>query len=754
MNVFRGAPSFLVRHRRAVVFTWALAAAILIPFARGVEQRLETGTRVPDSESARAAELVTTRIMSAFARYAVLVVRGVPNPASDSGRALLARIVTRVNADPAVVSTFSMLDVQDSLFVGRDEGTFVIVGLEEGGMSIDSLMPSLRGTTHRLLQELRGQHPRLELMWTGELALTADIRRVSADDANRAERRVLPLTLALLVVAFGGLTAASLPVGIGALAIALTMGSVALVTRLFPVSILVLNVATMLGLGLGIDYALLLVSRFRESRHGGLGNEGAAIEAATHAGHSIVLSGAAVLVGFLALLFVPLTDLRSIAIGGALITIVSVLLSTTLLPGVLAMLGDRVDSLRIRRRTTGALVRPTFWRRWSTYMVRHPRLVLLVAGLPTIALALQWRALQTRTPTGDWLPASIESARGLRALDAMNRTGIVYSIRMVVELPDGAPATSPRGERALAALRSHLEANGRVARVMPPQLSAEARVAAIEILPAESNGVAAAMELVREVRRIDPVQVSGVPGVRAVVGGLPAFNVDYGDTIGRATPRVVTLVVLGTFVALMIGFRSILIPLKAIVLNLLSVAAAFGAVVLVFQKGYGAGLVGLAGPLDGIFPAVPLLAFCIVFGLSMDYEVFLVSRVAEARRTGFSEEDAVIEGVSRTGGVITGAAIVMIVIFGAFTMGEFVFMKILGFALAVAVLLDVTVIRLALGPALLRLAGRWNWWPGANFSASQRRPTLAVPRRPLEAVRHLQHAPVPAVPADDLESHR
>lgn len=753
MHLLSGGPAFVVSHRRTVILLWVLAAVSLIPFARGVEPLLETGTRVPDSESSRAAELLTTKVSSQFARYAVLVVRGIPNPTRDSGRALLEHIVSRVNANRAVVATFSLLDVPDTLFVGRDGGTFVIVGLDDSEMSIDSLVPSLRATTQPLLGQFRARHPRVELLWTGEMALTADLRRVSADDANRAERRVLPLTLALLVIAFGGLAAAAIPVVIGALAIALTMGTVALFARLFPVSILVLNISTMLGLALGIDYALLLVSRFRESRRRGRGSEAAAVEAASYAGHSIVLSGAAVLVGFLALMLVPLTDLRSIAIGGALVTVISVLLSTTLLPGVLAMLGDRVEALRVRRTPAPASTQGNFWRRWSGYCVRRPIVVLIVAGLPTLALAWQWRALETHTPSGDWLPASMESAQGLRALEVMGRSGIVYSVRMVVELPEEAPANSPRGQNALASLATHVQRNARVVRSMPPQLSADGRVAAIEILPAESKGVAAAMTLVREIRQIEPERVTGESGARVVVGGLPAFNVDYGDAITRATPRVVTLVVLGTFIALMIGFRSILIPLKAIALNLLSVAAAFGAVVLVFQRGFGSSMVGLSAPLDGIFPAVPLLVFCTVFGLSMDYEVFLVSRVGEARRAGSSESEAVIEGVVKTGGVITGAAVVMIVVFGAFTMSGFVFMKMLGFALAVAVLLDVTVIRLALGPALLRLAGRWNWWPGA-ISGSKGRPTGAVPRRLLESVRQLQHAPVPAMPADDLKSHR
>jgi RND superfamily putative drug exporter len=519
----------------------------------------------------------------------------------------------------------------------------------------------------------------------------------------------------------------------------MTLGCAALLTRVMPVSILVLNVSTMLGLGLGIDYALLLVSRFREARGRGLDSDAAAIEAATHAGHSIALSGAAVLVGFLALLLVPLTDLRSIAIGGALVTTLSVLLATTLLPGVLATLGGRIELGRVRRIRGTTAAGERMWYRWSSAVVRRPLLVLLLAGVPTVALAWQWRRLETHTPSGDWLPRSIESARGLHALQAMQRSGIVQSVRIVVELPPGISMFSPEGWQAVHQFSERLTTNPHVARVrslpgilgaspsanalanVPAALvksfvSSDNRYALLEIMPAEAPGVAGAMALVRELRNAHPAAMTGLRGTRLLVGGLPAFNVDYGDRISRATPGVVSLVVAGTFLALMIGFRSILIPLKAIALNLLSVAAAFGAVVLVFQDGVGSRLLGLAAPLDGIFPAVPLLVFCTVFGLSMDYEVFLVSRVAEARRRGASESDAVVEGVSKTGGVITSAALVMIVVFAAFTMGEFVLMKILGFALAVAVLLDVTVLRLALGPALLRLAGRWNWWPGVQAS--------------------------------------
>ncbi|HZK78237.1 MAG TPA: MMPL family transporter, partial [Gemmatimonadaceae bacterium] len=225
-----------------------------------------------------------------------------------------------------------------------------------------------------------------------------------------------------------------------------------------------------------------------------------------------------------------------------------------------------------------------------------------------------------------------------------------------------------------------------------------------------------AMDLVREIRSKSAESLTGLPGTALDVGGLPALNVDYADATAGRFWNVVLAVVVVTMIALLVGFRSALIALKAVALNLVSVAAAFGAVVLVFQDGIGIRFLGMSGPLDGTFSAIPLMVFCVVFGLSMDYEVFLVARVAEARRKGASDSEAIAEGLARTGGLITSAAAIMIVVFAGFTLGDFVIVKILGFALAVAVLVDATVVRIAIGPALFKLAGRWNWWPGERSS--------------------------------------
>ena len=243
-------------------------------------------------------------------------------------------------------------------------------------------------------------------------------------------------------------------------------------------------------------------------------------------------------------------------------------------------------------------------------------------------------------------------------------------------------------------------------------LSNDGRAAFIQVVPKDSVTLRDQVDWVRELRKTGAPALTGVPGATLLVGGIPALNADYETIVRSEFPFVMSLVVGGTFLALLCGFRSIFVAVKAIVLNLLSVAASFGALVLVFQDGYGSRLLGVPGGTGSIFPLVPIVTFAIVFGLSMDYEVFLVARVLEARRSGLSEVEAIPEGMARTAGLITSAAAIMIVVFAAFTFGGFLVVKMIGFTLAVAVLIDATVVRIIIGPALLRLAGDWNWWPG------------------------------------------
>jgi putative drug exporter of the RND superfamily len=548
---------------------------------------------------------------------------------------------------------------------------------------------------------------------------------------------VIPATLVLLLVAFGSLMAAVIPLAVGQLAIATTLAIAGFLAQRWHLSILVQNLATMLGLGLGVDYALLMVSRFREAISAGSDGPAASVIAAREAGRTLLISASTVAIGFLALLTVPISEIRSIGIAGFLVAGISVLLTNTLVPAVLALLGRRIDIGRMpftpkldvhRAERSG-----NRWRQWGKAIVAHPWLALFVAGTPLLLLAWQVRRLDTSIPQGDWLPPAAESVHALHTLRQMDREGVVESMRIIVDLPTDSIAQTDAGWSVLDRLTKHLASDPRSSRVISitsiaesnlanlPELSRETRrtflssdgrAAVLEVLPASSVSLRDQVNWVRELRKTGALALTGVPGATLLVGGIPALNADYETIIRDHFLPVTALVVGGTLLALLCGFRSIFAALKAIALNLVSVAASFGALVFVFQNGHGSSFLGVPEGTGSVFPLVPIVTFAIVFGLSMDYEVFLVARVLEARRSGLSEMDAIPEGMARTAGLITSAAAIMIVVFAAFTFGSFLVVKMIGFTLAVAVLIDATLVRIVIGPALLRIAGDWNWWPG------------------------------------------
>ena len=728
-----------------------IAAIALLPFSFHAERHLETATRVEGSQAATVRQELANRFRSPFVNRVVLVVQGIPPADSEQGGQALETIVAGLREQPGVSGVVSYLELHDPIFLGRGGGTFVLVGLASTAGTVESLVPKLHQLASSLENQLRGRYPAVKLELTGEIPLNFDIRKASADDVRRGESLVIPATLALLLVAFGSLIAALIPLAVGQLAIAMTLAITGLLAQHWHLSILVQNLATMLGLGLGIDYALLMVSRFREAICVGNNGPAASVLAAHQAGRTLLISASTVAIGFLALLTVPISEIRSIGIAGILVAGTSVLLTNTLVPAVLALLGRRIDIGRLpftpkldahRAAHTG-----NRWRQWGRVIVAHPWLALLLAGTPLLLLAWQAKHLDTRVPQGDWLPQSAESVHALHVLQRMDRDGIVESLRVLVELPADSIANTDAGWDALDRLSKRLASDPRCYRVISittiadgnrsslPELSREThrtflssdgRAGLLEVIPKSSVSLREQVDWVRELRETGAPALTGVPGATLLVGGIPALNADYETIIRNRFPSLIALVVGGTLLALLCGFRSIFAAVKAIALNLLSVAASFGALVLVFQDGHGSRFLGVAEGTGSIFPLVPIVTFAIVFGLSMDYEVFLVARVLEARRSGLRETDAIPEGMARTAGLITSAAAIMIVVFAAFTFGEFLVVKMIGFTLAVAVLIDATLVRIVIGPALLRLAGDWNWWPdglrparGAPVTASR-----------------------------------
>jgi RND superfamily putative drug exporter len=731
-------------HRRHFWLAGVVLATVLslLPFSFHAEHHLETATRVEGSEAEIVTQELASRFRSPFVDRVVLVIQGLPPADSEEAEQALAPIVEGLREEPGVAGIVSRLDLRDPIFLGKGGGTFVLLGLASTEGPVESLVPRLHERANSFQNRLRGRYPAVKLELTGETPLNFDIRKASADDVRHGESLVIPATLALLLVAFGSLVAALIPLAVGQLAIATTMAIAGFLALRWHLSILVQNLATMLGLALGIDYALLMVSRFREAISAGHNGLRASVIAAREAGHTLCISASTVGIGFLALLTVPISEVRSIGVAGFLVAGMSVLLANTLVPAILAILGPRIDAGRLpftpkldahRAARTG-----NRWRQWGKVIIAHPWLAIFLAGAPLLLLASQAARLRTSVPKGDWLPPAAESVRALHTLEQMDRAGIVQSLRVILELPTESIGETDAGWNTIDRLTKRLASDPRSDRVISITtlaesnrsslgnlsretrrtfLSRDGRAALLEVLPKTSVTLNDQVNWVRELRKAGAEALTGIPNATLRIGGIPALNADYETIVRDRFASVMALVVGGTLLALLGGFRSLFAAVKAIALNLLSVAASFGALVLVFQDGYGSSFLGVREGTGSVFPLVPIVAFAIVFGLSMDYEVFLVARVLEARRSGLSEMDAIPEGLARTAGLITSAAAIMIMIFAAFMFGSFLVVKMTGFTLAVAVFIDATLVRIVIGPALLRIAGDWNWWPGGLAAA-------------------------------------
>src|ERR1700744_5878185 len=417
-----------VHVRRLWVAGVVLAAVVaLLPFSFHAERHLETATRVEGSQAEIVRQEVEARFHSPFVDRVVLVIQGLPPADSAEGEQALTTIVAALREEPGVSGIVSYLDLRDSIFLGKGGGTFVLVGLSSAEGPVELLVPNLQERAKSLQDQLRSRYPAVKLELTGELPLNFDIRKASADEVQHSESLAIPATLALLLVAFGSLVAAVIPLAVGQLAIATTMAITGFLATRLHLSILVQNLATMLGLGLGIDYALLMVSRFREAISAGHEGPEASVIAARQGGRTLLISASTVAIGFLALLTVPISEIRSIGVAGFLVAGMSVLLTNTLVPALLALLGPRINAGRMpftpkldARRAECTGIR---WRKWGKAIVARPWLALLLAGAPLLLLAWQAGRLNTSVPGGDWLPESAQSIQALHKLERMQRAG-------------------------------------------------------------------------------------------------------------------------------------------------------------------------------------------------------------------------------------------------------------------------------------------------------------------------------------------
>jgi len=523
-------------------------------------------------------------------------------------------------------------------------------------------------------------------------------------DIGRAEGFSLPVLLIVLLVIFGSLAAASLPLAIGGIAILGSFTALRLLTLGTAVSIYSINITTILGLGLGIDYGLFLVSRFREELHRQPTVQDAVARTVATAGRTVAVSGITVTLALASLMLFPETFLRSMGYGGVATVLVDMLAALTVMPALLAVLGPRVNALRIRRRVQRppAPEHTGGWYRLASSVMRRP----LVYAIPIVVVLLALGSPFLRISFGGTDATVLPGGAPQRVVtDALNRDfpgNPTAPIESVVQFP-GPVAGSPA---RLAALTAYVGRLDHVPGVTGAQLTGvHGDVARVDLRYAGSGPYTTqAFSIVRQVR-----DVAAPPGARAFVGGQTAGVVDELSSLGQTLPWMGLVVVLATFVLLFLAFGSVVLPVKAIVMNFLSLSAMYGAIVWIFQEGHLSGLLRFT-PNGTIDPTMPILIFAIMFGLSMDYEVFLLSRIRERYDITGDTAEAVASGLQRTGGLITSLALLLIIVVGSFSASGITFIKLLGVGMIVALVVDAAIVRVLLVPAVMRLLGPANWW--------------------------------------------
>ncbi len=546
---------------------------------------------------------------------------------------------------------------------------------------------------------------------TGGVPINRDFSATLESDLTRAETVTLPLTLIMLIIILGAVVAAGLPLGIGIFTIAGGLAGTFLLNRVTDVSQYALNIVTLIGLAVAIDYSLFIVNRFRDELAAGKSRPDALATTMATAGRAITFSGLAVAVGLSAMLFYQGTFLASLGAAGAIVVAVAVFYGLTFLPALLAILGPNVNRLTIpfvgRRPKSGRGA----WHGMATWVMRRPILVLVPALGFLVLAGIPFLHLRLANASIDQLPPRLESRQGydtlVKSFPGQNQT--VFSV--VVNYATRSPTTAQRVLDQSDLSRRIATIPG-VLYVDTPQVGAHIGLLnAASNQPASSDGARAILRAIRA----EPIGDGG----QLLVTGDTAFDMDVINYIIDTTPLAVSFVVLITYLVLFLLTGSLVLPLKAVVLNLLSIAASFGALVWIFQDGHLSQQLGFTA--QSIDPTVPVILFAIVFGMSMDYEVLLISRIQEEYlRTG-DNRHAIAEGLERSGRLITGAAAIMVAVFLAFGLAEVVLIKSIGIGLAIAVALDATIVRVLIVPAVMRIMGRLNWWAPSPLRTLHRR---------------------------------
>ncbi|HET9287044.1 MAG TPA: MMPL family transporter [Gaiella sp.] len=691
-------------HWKTATFGWL--AFVLVAFALGGAVGM---TSIDDSEPGPGESGRMDRILDAGFQQPAgesVLVQSPTLPTTDPAfRAAITDVVARLSKLDVVQNVRSPLDSRNTGQIAPN-GRAALVEFEIRGdpdKAVDKIGPVLD-----TVEELQAAHPAVFVGEFGDASKIDAVVTAYADDLGKAGLLSLPITLIILVLAFGALVAAGIPLLLALTAVFATFGLIALPSAIFPVAMQAPALVLLIGLAVGVDYSMFYLKREREERAAGRSEQAALEAAAATSGRSVLISGLTVIVAMAGMFLTGDKTFASLGVAAITVVAIAMLGSLTVLPALLSKLGDRVDRARVPlvgrvRKTKGE---GRVWGAIVDRVLRRPLLSAVVAGGLLLALAAPALQLRMATPGPDTFPQSLPV---IQAYTKMQQAfpGTALPANVVVQAPN---VNAPVVREAIRRLEQRALASGRMHEPITVDVNASGTVANVSI-PIDGKTTdreaVAALEVLRD--EIVPNTVGGLPDVEAGVTGLAAQWQDGSDEMKSNLLPVVAFVLLFAFALMLVAFRSIVVAAKAMLLNLLSVAAAYGVLVIVFQHGVGKGLLGFSST-SGIEPVVPLLLFVILFGLSMDYHVLVLGRIRELYNRGESMDDAISNGIKRTAGVVTSAAVVMVFVFSIFATLSMLFFKQFGVGLAVAILIDATIVRAVLLPATMKLLGERNWY--------------------------------------------
>jgi uncharacterized membrane protein YdfJ with MMPL/SSD domain len=623
---------------------------------------------------------------------------------NDAGfRATVADVVRTVERSPNVRRVRSPLEPRNEGQVAGDRHSvlvqFTIAGDEDKAeKKVQPILDSV--------DRVQARHPGFDVAEFGFASATHELNETLNKDFQRAEYSSLPVTLVIMLIAFGALVAAGLPVLLAFSGVLATIGLSGLASHVVAAGDPTQSVILLIGMAVGVDYSLFYLRREREERRRGLSPREALLKTAATSGHAVFISGLTVLIAMAGMLFTGNAIFTSIAVGAMLMVAVALIGSLSILPAMLSKLGHRVDKGRIPflGRRSGSDSR--LWSFVLDRVMRRPALAAVLSGGALLALALPALTLHTQLPSFTDLPKSLSIVRTYESIQQAF-PGAQTPAKVVVSARD---VTAPPVQRGIAELKREALASGQMFEPISVEVNPARTVetVSISLQGNGSNGASvAALQTLRD--RVIPSSIGSVAGVDTAVTGETAGTHDFNEQMKSHAPLVFAFVLGLCFVLLLVTFRSIVIPTTAVLLNLLSIGAAYGLLVLVFQHGWAEGLLGFHSN-GAITSWLPLFMFVILFGLSMDYHVFILSRIKELVDGGMRTEEAVSTGIKRTAGTVTSAAIVMVAVFAIFVSLRTLDIKQMGFGLAAAILIDATVIRGVLLPSVMKLLGEWNWY--------------------------------------------